>query len=123
MNDSCDAIEIVLGSMYAYFICLNQKYNDIYKDLVSGKSEVLLSYSSPSLSSTGMNIRPQNKTLKILNEIDKNCNGVKELGVVDFEIKTGLMTTGYRFIMNNLFEGNRFNIKDHIEFIGDFELQ
>jgi len=145
INDSYDAIEIVLGSMYAYFICLNQKYNDVYKDLVSGKSEVLLSYSSPSLSSTGMNIRPQNsnfekfekslkwialkggipqnKTLKILNEIDKNCNGVKELGVVDFEIKTGIMTRGYRFIMNNLFEGNRFNIKDHIEFIGDFELQ
>ncbi|WP_051251832.1 KAP family P-loop NTPase fold protein [Psychrilyobacter atlanticus] len=140
-DEMCDSIDIY-WMVYGYFICLNQKYNELYKELVSGKSKVLSRYSSYTSTSKGFNDPlqnnnfenfekslkwlifekriSQNEILKMLKVINENCNGVKKIEFVDFTIKDGLMTRGNRLPMNMLFNSERFIIKDHIEFINNF---
>jgi hypothetical protein len=133
---------MILSSIYAYFICLNQKYNDVYKDVVNRNSEILSRYSSYISTSKRFDNQSQNnhferfqkslkwvsfkngisqnKILEILNEIGKNCNGIKGLGIIEFEITIGIMTQSHRFLMDSLFSKNKFIIKNHIEFINNF---
>ncbi|MCS5422668.1 MULTISPECIES: KAP family P-loop NTPase fold protein [Psychrilyobacter] len=136
INDSSDAIEIVLGSMYAYFICLNQKYNDVYNILMSSRPNIFGTILNGGLVSQGISdeekkimVDNYNKNLNWVEIKDENFQEkIEEILIKINERLSKKTTSSIRSyendsIISKIFEENRFIIKDHIEFIGNFKLQ